>query len=65
MSDLEDLSAELEGLADRLRSGELEGAQAAEVVERCAEVAARLGSALDAAARSTERGDLEGQERLL
>ena len=65
MSDLEDLSAELEGLADRLRSGELEGAQAAEVVERCAELAARLGSALDAAARNTERGDLEGQERLL
>ncbi|MDQ3586981.1 MAG: hypothetical protein M3433_02710 [Actinomycetota bacterium] len=65
MSDLENLCAELEGLAERLRSGELEGGPAAEAVERCAELAARLGSELDAAARSTERGDLEGQERLL
>lgn len=65
MSELESLSVELEGLAERLRSGVLEGSQAAEAVERCAELAARLGSELDAAARDTERGDLEGQERLL
>jgi len=65
VSDLETLSAELEGLAERLRSGELEGAPAAEAVERCAELAARLGAELDATARNTERGDREGQERLL
>ncbi|HLM26050.1 MAG TPA: hypothetical protein VK304_03685 [Thermoleophilaceae bacterium] len=65
MSDLEALAAELETLAGRLRSGELEGAQAAEAVERAAELAARLGAQLDAAARDAERGDLEGQERLL
>ncbi len=65
MSHLDDLCAELEGLAERLRSGELEGTEAAEAVERCAELATRLGSELDAAARDTERDDLVGQERLL
>ncbi|MDQ3720528.1 MAG: hypothetical protein M3350_07090 [Actinomycetota bacterium] len=65
MSDLDALSAELEALAERLRSGGLEGTEAAEAVERCAELAGRVGAELDAAARSTERGDLEGQERLL
>ncbi len=65
MSDLDALAAELETLAGRLRAGELDRAEAAEAVERCAELAARLGSELDAAARDAERGDLEGQERLL
>ncbi len=65
MSALESLSSELEALARQLRSGELDGAQAAAAVERCAELAAQLGSQLDAAARQTERGDREGQERLL
>jgi hypothetical protein len=65
MSDLDDLAAELEELAARLRSGDLTGAEAAAAVERCAELAARLGSGLDAAARDAERGAQEGQERLL
>lgn len=65
MSHFDDLSAELEGLAERLRSGELEGMEAAEAVERCAELATRLGSELDVAAQDAERYDLEGQERLL
>jgi len=65
VSELEALTRELEELAARLRAGRLQGEEAAAAVERCAELAARLGSELDAAARETERGDLEGQERLL
>ncbi len=65
MSDLDALAKELEELAGRLRSGELTGEDAAAAVERCAELAARLGGELDSAARDAERGDLEGQERLL
>jgi hypothetical protein len=63
MSELEALVAELEGVAARLRSGEVERAQAAELVERCAELAGRIGSALDD--RSREAEEAEGQERLL
>jgi exonuclease VII small subunit len=62
---MNELARELEELAGRLRSGELGPEEAAAAVERCAELAARLGSELDAAARAAERGDLEGQERLL
>jgi hypothetical protein len=65
VSDLDALAQELERLAAQLRSGELEGPEAAAAVERCAELAARLGAELDSAAREAERGDLEGQERLL
>ena len=59
---MHELARELEELAARLRSGELSPDEAAEAVERCAELAARLGSELDAAARDAEH---EGQERLL
>ena len=65
MSELDTLAKELEELAQRLRSGELTGDDAAAAVERCADLAARLGAELDSAARGAERGDLEGQERLL
>ena len=65
MSELDTLAKELEQLAERLRSGELTDDDAAAAVERCAELAARLGGELDSAARDAERGDLEGQERLL
>jgi hypothetical protein len=37
--------------------------EGADLVERCAELAARLGAEIDARARGT--GDSEGQERLL
>ena len=64
MSDeVETLIEELESAAARLRSGEIGSDEAAELVERCAEVAGRLGSALDA--RSRAAGEVEGQERLL
>ena len=57
---------ELEESAARLRAGELDAAQAAELVERCAELAARVGAELDRAGREAERDDpAEGQEQLL
>jgi hypothetical protein len=57
---LDELIEELEQVAQRLRTGDLEPGEAAQLVDRCAELAGRLGSGLDAAARETE-----GQERLL
>jgi hypothetical protein len=66
MSDLDKLVAELEQAATRLRSGELEREEAAQVVEQCAEIAARLGSELDREAReAASRGERPGQETLL
>ena len=54
---------ELEGAAARLRSGELGADEAAGLVERCAELAGRVGSELDAQSRAVS--ETEGQERLL
>jgi hypothetical protein len=58
--DLDALIRELELTADRLRGGEVDVAEAAELVERCAELAARIGGELDQRGRAAE-----GQERLL
>jgi exonuclease VII small subunit len=64
MSDaLDALVRELETLAARLRSGDVPPDDAAALVERCAELAARIGSELDAEGRSAAAA--EGQERLL
>jgi hypothetical protein len=60
VNDLDSLIQELEGVAQRLRTEQLEPEEAAQLVDRCAELAARIGSGLDAEARETE-----GQERLL
>jgi hypothetical protein len=60
---LEQLTEELEAVAEKLRAGEVEPDQAADLVERCAELAARLGAEVDARARSAT--ETEGQERLL
>jgi exonuclease VII small subunit len=60
---LESLIRELEQVADRLRSGEVPPEEAAALVDRCAELAARVGSELDAESRAAS--DTEGQERLL
>jgi exonuclease VII small subunit len=62
-AELDTLVDELETAAARLRSGELDADEAAALVERCAELAARIGSGLDAASR--EASQSEGQERLL
>jgi exonuclease VII small subunit len=60
---LEALAAELEAVADKLRSGAVDADEAADLVERCAALAARLGTALDARAREADVA--QGQERLL
>jgi hypothetical protein len=57
------LTEELEAVAGRLRSGTLEQDEAATLVERCAELAGRLGAEIDTRARVA--GEAEGQERLL
>ncbi len=60
---LQGLAEELEAVADKLRSEAVDGDEAADLVERCAEVAARLGAEIDRRARGA--GETEGQERLL
>ncbi len=63
---LDELIEELESLATKLRAGELDQAAAAAVVERCAEVANRVGAELDELGREAEReGPGDGQEQLL
>jgi hypothetical protein len=61
---IEDLVKELESAAQELRGGELDSAAAADLIERCAELAARLGGELEALARKGE-GASPGQETLL
>lgn len=66
MSEIDALIAELEEASARLRAGNMGTDEAAALVERCAEVAGRLGAELDRAAREADReppGD--GQEQLL
>jgi len=57
------LADELEAVADKLRSDAVDSEEAADLVERCAETAARLGAEIDARARGA--AESEGQERLL
>jgi hypothetical protein len=57
---LDSLIRELESVAERLRGEQLEPAEAADLVERCVELAGRVGGELDARGRAAE-----GQERLL
>jgi methyl-accepting chemotaxis protein len=60
---LEELAAELESVADKLRSEAIDADEGADLVERCAELAQRIGAEIDARGRSA--GETEGQERLL
>lgn len=62
--ELDTLIAELERTAYQLRSGEIPAEGAASAVERCAELAAKVGAQLDALAREPEE-QLPGQEELL
>ena len=65
MSDLDRAVAELRDSAERLRAGEVEGDEAAALVERCADLAARVGAELDRQARAAATDPLPGQETLL
>jgi hypothetical protein len=60
---LEELAAELESVADKLRSDAIDGDEAAELVERCAELAQRIAAEIDVGSRSAVED--AGQERLL
>jgi hypothetical protein len=60
---LTELARELESVADKLRSDAIDSDEAADLVERCAELAGRLGAEIDARARAASES--EGQERLL
>ena len=65
-SEIDALIRELEDASARLRAGQMETDEAAALVERCAELAGRVGAELDRATREAERespGD--GQEQLL
>ena len=62
---IDDLIAELERTAQRLRDGDLEQGEAATLVERCAELAGRIGSQLEREARAASSGSAPGQEQLL
>ena len=62
--DMDALVRDLQGTAEELRSGKLEAAQAAILVERCAELAAGIASELDRQVRELE-ADPPDQESLL
>ena len=62
--DIEQLVAELNQTADRLRDGSLDQGEAAELVERCADLAGRIGGRLERDARDAASGQ-SGQEQLL
>jgi len=62
---IEELVAELEGIAQRMREGQLEQGEAAAMVERCAELANRIGGQLEREARASASGEQPGQEQLL
>ena len=71
-SSLDTLTGALEAAAERLRSGELDQAEAAALVERCAELAADAGAELERMARAADwagepagAAEPPGQEKLL
>ena len=65
MTKLDSLVDELEQTAARLRSGELDGDDAAVAVERCAELASQVSAELDIRARAATAEEPPGQEKLL
>jgi hypothetical protein len=65
MSELESIARELEQAAERLREADLDPDEAADLVERCAELATRVGSELEREGRATPAGEPPGQETLL
>jgi hypothetical protein len=62
---IDELVDELERTASRLREGQLEQGEAAALVERCAEIAGRVGAQLEREARAAPGGSAPGQEQLL
>ena len=64
-SGIDELVTELEEVAARLRAGDLDQAEAAQLVERCADLANRVGAQLERDARDSAAGGAPGQEQLL
>ena len=62
---IDELVQELEQTAARLREGRLDQGEAATLVERCADLANRVGAQLEREARSAAAGEQPGQEQLL
>jgi hypothetical protein len=65
VSELDLIARELEQAAARLREHDVDSDEAADLVERCAELAARAGQELEREARATPEGEQPGQETLL
>jgi hypothetical protein len=65
VSELESIARELEDVASRLREEGIDPDEAADLVERSAELAARAGQELEREARATPAGEQPGQETLL
>jgi hypothetical protein len=65
MSELDSIVRELEQAASRLRDEGIDPDEAADLVERCAELAARAGQELEREARAAPADDQPGQETLL
>jgi hypothetical protein len=62
---IDELVGQLEQTAARLRQGDLEQGEAAQLVERCADLANRVGAQLERDAREAAAGEQPGQEQLL
>ncbi len=65
MNALESGAARLEEAAERLRAGDLDGEEAATLVQWCAELAAALGADLERESRADPSEPVPGQEELL
>jgi exonuclease VII small subunit len=65
MSELESIARELEAAAARLREPDLDPEEGAQLVEHCAELAARAGQELDREASAVPAAEQPGQETLL
>jgi len=65
VSELDSIARELEEAAARLRDEGIDPDEAADLVERCAELAARAGQELEREARATPGDEQPGQETLL
>jgi exonuclease VII small subunit len=65
VSEFDSISRELEQTAERLREQDLDPDEAADLVERAAELASRVSAELEREARSTPADEPPGQETLL
>ena len=65
MSEVDSIIRELDQIAERLREESIDPDEAADLVERAADLASRVGSDLEREARSAQGDEPPGQETLL